>query len=492
MPTVLFLAHGFPPAGGSGPNRALAFARYLPMYGWRPVVLTVDERWALNCDPRLLAEVPRWLEVVRTPSFERRPATSRGPPSPPTTPDYRRHRHTGVTRDAEKRYMERHTGATASQFPPPRSLERHTRSFEARLDAHARALKAGLAWQLRAVEAGLKHHVGHARRFPDAHVGWLPLALPAGLRLARRADVVYSSSGPFTNHLVGLVLHRLLERPWVVELRDGWYRWNRAIFPDYPVWRGPLERRLEAAAIRGATRVVLVTDHMAEAFRRQYPKLPPGHFAVVPNGFDPLQLAHEHPEPPRRADGFEVLHAGALYYGRPLGPFLAAAARLVDEDPAFGKAFRLNLVGTLDATARAELEASPIRERVVVRSELGHAETLAAERAADVLLLVANTTPGAEATVPGKLFEYLAVRRPVLAVAPRGSASAEVVQRTGGGWLAIVEDPHDIRRQLRTAFEAHRAGTVPRADPTELARFDRRRQAGELAGVLAAARRAGG
>src|SRR3981081_278772 len=71
---VLMIAHHFPPMGGSGSNRALAFARYLPEYGWESVVVTPGAAWAANRDERLLVELPPGLRVIRTRSFERRPA----------------------------------------------------------------------------------------------------------------------------------------------------------------------------------------------------------------------------------------------------------------------------------------------------------------------------------------------------------------------------------------------------------------------------------
>src|SRR5262249_32005609 len=160
----------FPPAGGSGSNRALAFARYLPAYGWQPIVLTPGTAWASNPDDGLLATALSGVRVVRTPSFEPRPAV-----------------------------------ATA-----PSSAQRPTRT------------------------GALRRHLGHLKRFPDARVGWLPFAVAAARRVDY--DVAYSSSGPFTSHVVGLILKRTTRRPWVAELRDGWYRWNRAIFPDYPAW----------------------------------------------------------------------------------------------------------------------------------------------------------------------------------------------------------------------------------------------------------------
>jgi glycosyltransferase involved in cell wall biosynthesis len=332
------------------------------------------------------------------------------------------------------------------------------------------ARSAGEGWSR--VPPALRSNLGHLKRFPDTHLGWLPFALAASGRIDY--DVVYTSSGPFTSHVVGLLLKRWKKRPWVMELRDGWYRWNRAIFPDYPVWRDLLERRLEAAAMKNADRVILVTDRMANAFRCQYDHdLPPEHFAVVPNGFDRLQFL-ESPPNVQSSNGFDVVHAGALYYGRSLTAVLEAARRLVDAVPAFALKFSLTLLGSLDPGAQTELAASGLGQRIRYRGQLDHASTIQAMRAADLLLLVANTTPGAEATVPGKLFEYLAVGRPVLAVAPPDSSTADVLNQTGGGWLAPSGDSAAIACVLQEAFDAHQRATSKPPEPGQVARFDRR------------------
>jgi glycosyltransferase involved in cell wall biosynthesis len=389
--------------------------------------VTPGAAWALDRDDALLDEVPRDLRVIRTRSFEPRLPLSGGV----------------STRDSEGRNHHQ---------PHP-----------------------------------LKSQLGHLKRFPDAHLGWLPFAIGASRRQAY--DVAYSSSGPFTSHLVGLVLKRLTRKPWVLELRDGWYRWNRAIFPDYPRWRDALERRLEAAALRSADHVVLVTDRMADAFRQQYPDLPTDRFSVVSNGFDPCQFDASRDE--TRRDGWEVLHAGALYYGRSIAALLEAIRRLLATDADFARDFRLVLLGSLDANARVELARSGLGDRIRFRGRLDHASAIRAMRSADALLLVANTTPGAEATVPGKLFEYLAVGRPVIAVAPSESSTADVLERTSGGWLAPAGDADAIGCVLR---RAHTERTQP-ANAAEVARFDRRVLAGELARtfdqvVAGAARRA--
>jgi glycosyltransferase involved in cell wall biosynthesis len=202
---------------------------------------------------------------------------------------------------------------------------------------------------------------------------------------------------------------------------------------------------------------------------------------VIPNGFDPVQF--ENPTLPQGAEahcGWHLLHAGALYYGRSVAALLQAIRQLVNADPDFARDVRLTLLGTLDAGAQREIERSGLASRVHVVAQADHAAAIAAMRCADALLLVANTTPGAEATVPGKVFEYLAVGRPILAIAPPESSTADVLHSTGGGWLAAAGSVDSIVCALKDAYTCRNL----RPDATEVARFDRRRLAANLAQVF--------
>jgi glycosyltransferase involved in cell wall biosynthesis len=429
------IAHHFPPSGGSGANRALAFARYLPAHGWDVTVLTPAEAYALNRDDALVAELPRSLRVLRTRSLEPHPER---PPGPPLAPPPR---HSS-------------SGLTLPDTQPSSVGQRASR---------------------------LRRHLGHLKRFPDAHLGWLPFAFAAAR--GERFDLIYSTSGPFTSHLIALLLKLRTRKPWVAELRDGWYRWNRSIFPDYPAWRDALESRVEAVALARADRVILVTERMASAFRAQYPSLPSDHFTVVPNGFDPGQFAAP-ADSPGAPTTFEVLHSGSLYYGRSLTHFLAAAASLIAQDPDFRQSFQLTLLGTLDHAAQAELARHRFGGRVHFVGQVDHQTALRATQQASLLLLVANTTPGAEATVPGKLFEYLASGRPTLAIAPTSSSTADILEATGGGYLVDPDDTEAIACALGQAFAGFRHGLECTPDQSQAARYDRRRLAGDLACIF--------
>lgn len=274
--------------------------------------------------------------------------------------------------------------------------------------------------------------------------------------------------------------------PWIAELRDGWYLWNRAVFPDYPAWRGVLEQALEARVVRSCDRLVLVTETMADAYRQQYPDLPLEHFAVVSNGFDRAQMPSDLSDATREGGRFDVLHAGALYHGRSVVPFLQAVARVTGEDARLRSDFRLTLLGTMDGAARAALVDESERLGVAdLVEDLGyqsHAATLRRMQGAALLLLVGNSTAGAEGAVPGKLFEYLAARRPVLALTLPGAEGARIVRETASGYVARLDDAQDIARVLRTAYAMRHVPFCPREAAVN--QYDRAQLSGRLARLL--------
>jgi glycosyltransferase involved in cell wall biosynthesis len=127
-------------------------------------------------------------------------------------------------------------------------------------------------------------------------------------------------------------------------------------------------------------------------------------------------------------------------------------------------------------------------DRINCPGLVDHATSISAMRSADVLLLVANTTAGAEATVPGKLFEYLAIGKPILAIAPAASSTADVLDQTGGGQVAPGDNAEAIRCALWRAFTERNAVPPERHAANTLAGFDRSVLAGGLADIFNQAR----
>ena len=277
---------------------------------------------------------------------------------------------------------------------------------------------------------------------PDlAAVSWLPFALPAALRLARRErfGVVLTSSPPQSAHLIGRALKRR-GLPWIAELRDGW-----TFDPPRPPFPTAAQRRLDEALERGALgradAVIGISAPLAEDAARRF-GVPA---AVITNAFDPEEVVDE-----TAADGLlrpgrhTLVHTGRMAVsGRSPAPLLEAVRRLPAE---VSQQLDVVLAGPVTEDER-ELIAAAAGDGVVRWvGSLDREQTLALQRRADSLLVLARGASG-PSVATGKLFEYLGAGRPIL-VLGEGTAAAEIVRSAGAGLVASAADPAEIAGAL--------------------------------------------
>jgi glycosyltransferase involved in cell wall biosynthesis len=306
---------------------------------------------------------------------------------------------------------------------------------------------------------------------PEALVlAWTPFAVAAARRLQRREpfDCVITTSPPESGHLAGLALQRM-GAGWIADVRDGW------IFESYrPPWRTRIQERLDRALerrlMRSADAVTTVAQPLVDYFRDELG----ANAALVPNGWDPEQLGeaapaseagHELLDPAR----VSLVHAGRLeVVGRDPAPLVEALRQLAAEDPSTAARLELVFAGTFTERERELLSQDVAPARIVVAGNLPRDEVLALQRAADGLLLITAGSRTHEVT--GKVFEYLGVGRPILALA-EGTEAARVVEQAGAGVTVRAGDPAAARAGLEAfvrgevaapADEARRAWAYPR------------------------------
>ena len=293
---------------------------------------------------------------------------------------------------------------------------------------------------------------------PDlAALTWLPVALPRALALARerRFDCVLTSSPPPSTHLVGRALARR-GSCWVAELRDGW-----TFEPPRPQWPLRVQRRadraLESALLRRADAVVGVTAPIVEDARQRL-----GVDArLITNGFDPEEA------PEAAADGlapdkFSLVHTGRIALARSSPrPLLDALRLLRREAPELVDGLEVVFAGPLSADEQADLAAADLSGLVRVLGPVSHERALALQRGADGLLVV---TEGRRrpSVATGKLFEYLAARRPIL-VLGEGTEAARIVDDAGAGVAAPADAPAAIAEALRRLVAEPPGGAAPAA-----------------------------
>ncbi len=351
---VLILAYYFPPLGMGGTQRATKFVKYLPEFGWEPVVVTVKDVAYYATDPTLLAGMSG-----------------------------RRIHRTGSLDPQRLLYLltRRRTGAVSGTGPG--------RDFVNKL----------LALLL----------------VPDAKILWLPFAIFTAWKISRRekVDCVLTTSPPHSAHLAGLALKYFLGMPWIADFRDGWAGGNFQAEPT--AVHSALNRWLQNWIVRKADKVIAVSDGLAGRLQKATGK-ECDKFEVLTNGFDADDFRSIGPE--ANPACFSIIYSGALTKMTPLRPFLLALAAWIREMPELGTKIRVRLVGhNLEPDLETMCRELGLSENVEFTGYLPHARALEIVCGAD-LLLYPVAPDASDDFVPGKTFEYLASGRRILAYGP--------------------------------------------------------------------------
>jgi glycosyltransferase involved in cell wall biosynthesis len=312
---------------------------------------------------------------------------------------------------------------------------------------------------------------------PDENTLWLTTALPAALRIIRREkiDVVLTTSPPSSVHVLGATLKRLTGVRWVADLRD-----SIVAKPDRNVERALVRvkelvhRRVARRIARRADAIVCVTPTIAEEMRALGAR---GEIVMIPNGADLDDFAGVAYTPGKR---FRITHTGSFFGKRDPRPFFSALAQI--EAPITAR-----FVGDLRAADRAWVESLGLGERLELIPFSPHREAVELQRNSDALLLLLPTDRGRGVDVPsGKLYEYLAARRPILASVPLDGAAAELVRDAKAGVVVPPEDDEAIRAALAELIERWQRGGLADIElPAEIVeRIDRKARVRETAELI--------
>ena len=433
---LLIVSSHFPPDRSAGTHRVLRLANYLQMHGWATSVLTLDAAFykdSIQLDDALVRRADPRLTIFRTGACRGLTALIR----------WRNHL---LRRDAAA--------------PSPNGV-RHTQ-----LDR-----RGWKAWRHNATTRLLN--------FPDDEIGWFGHAALHGLRIVRRQqiDVVLSSAPPFTCHLIGYALRSICNVRWVADFRDPWSRapWGKPGSARAHRW-------LETQVIKRADAVVLNTPELHREFAQWYGSDISSRFHVVANGYDADILEPYANASPSAAPPLILTHAGNLYGARDPIPLLEGLAKCLHEGSVPSGGIRLNLVGKIasvfdvdQAIGRLGLGGTVIRTLTV-----SHEESLRMSAASHVLVVI---QPDTTLQVPSKLYEYIGLRRPILALADDG-AVARVVRDGDFGLVVSPTNVDGIATVLTHLYRNHNTLVQASVGNARVAQFDARYQSAILTEIL--------
>jgi len=300
---------------------------------------------------------------------------------------------------------------------------------------------------------------------PDTRTGWIFWAACGALRsIGSTADrtVLFSSGPPHSAHVAAAIVKAITGRPWVVDLRDPW-----SSNPYSAVTDGPADRwnqRLERLVLRHADAILCNTIAARQLFRQRFPDLADSRLVTVPNGFDPEDFEDVAPCPCWPSDTRPVLlHAGSIYGARTPFALLSALGALYAEAPSHCP--RLAFLGEWDPHVRSEadriISSLRLSDLITMRDCLPRRDAIAAQAAADGLILLGDSsTSGVQ--IPGKLFEYLRLQKPLLSLFAAGSPVEAYLHRYAPVHAcAAPNDVHGIVNALRHLSDANNESPQP-------------------------------
>lgn len=417
---LLMIAYFFPPVGGigaAGSQRVLKFAKYLPNYGWQSIILTGKEAYYesyLSFDRTMLEKVPPDITIVRT---------------------------------AVIRWLS--------------TLLKLRRSVKTHFHPNTRAVVANgpnAADSSIPIARGryqcLKDTITDLFEIPDEEIGWFLPGVYAGLRVMKSEsiDAIYSTGRPWTAHLIGAALQWLTGKPLAIDFRDPWL--TNPFRRHYSPLKQHLESVFEKRVIEKADVVIANTRELQLEFIRRFPQLPSAKFVTLLNGFDPDDsAAGTFSEKPGSNHCFTMVHTGFLYGKRDPATFLEAVKLLVQEQALDRQKLMILLVGSVELPydLPERLVKMGLQDIILLQDHVPHRQSLEYLRRSDILLLL---QPGTTTQIPSKLFEYVGMQKPILAVSPRDGATSRLVLDESLGVVADSYNVLEIKRALAALYQA--------------------------------------
>jgi glycosyltransferase involved in cell wall biosynthesis len=434
------VAYLFPPVGGVGVQRVTKFVKYLPGFGWESSVLTAANPSVPLIDESLAHDVPPQTIIRRARTFE-----------------------------------------------PGYGVKQAVSGSACRTDFQSVGFARRTDWK------SVLRGIANVLLQPDAQILWRWQAVREGLRLLREVphDAIVATGPPFSSFLVGAALSRRTGLPLVLDYRDEWGISN-AYWENKRQGRlvNRVQRAMQDHCIRAAHTLLATTPSSAAQLAHVAEQAgSTARARWIHNGFDPADFESCSPAAPRidygnGDDRYRLTFVGTLWNLNPIGPVIDGIRRLAEERPHLAERLELVCAGRRTGEQEAALDAlSALPCRVVRLPFVSHDEAVKLMRDADALLLVNADLPHTQRIVNAKTFEYMAARRPIFAVAPPGDLW-DVVRGLPGAVLCRPGQPAEIARALAHEIERHRCGIHHDDAVWDIARFERRQLAGELADLL--------
>ena len=397
MKKVLIITYYWPPAGGPGVQRVLKFAKYLPRFGWEPIILTVKNGDYPALDESLVSQVDKDLIVYKSKIWE------------------------------PHKMFKRLAGRKNS------SIETYVLSSKknTQFSKFARFIRLNLF-------------------IPDARIGWFFSGRREANKIIRahKPDLIFTSSPPHSLQLIGKYLSDKWDIPWVADFRDPWLEIVYYQTVRRSRFTVQIDKYLEKKVLSNADKVVTISDHIISLFRSKVKRT---DFVKIPNGFDEDDFLNLQSATP---DLFTITYTGTLSEERIPFALISALEDLLSNKTL--PSCRLLFVGNVCPQFKELLiENSHVAKIIEIKSYLPHKEAIQLLKNSSVLLLVIDDVPHNKGFLSGKVFDYLGARKPIFAFGPTDGDAAKLISSTNSGLILDYNDIAKTKDNILALYNDH-------------------------------------
>jgi glycosyltransferase involved in cell wall biosynthesis len=395
---ILIITYYWPPSGGAGVQRWLKFAKYLPEFGYEVHVLTVNAETANypQLDESLVSEVPQNIHV-----------------------------HATKTSDPYVIYSLFGRKAPSSGF--------------------ANETVHGISGLVKKLARFIRGNMF----IPDPRKGWNQHAIKKANELIDKhgIDTVVTTSPPHSTQLIGLELKRTRNIKWVADMRDPWTKIYYVSELLQTNWAKNRNAKLERAVLENADRVITVSQSLASEFCELAPGLSQEDVEVIPNGFDEDDFQFDIPFDKQ----FTIGYMGTITNQYDVTALLKTVGS-IEVDIAF------RFIGDAPTQFRNRIEE--VSTKTEFTGYLNHDKAIEKAAACSVLLLVIPKIENNKGILTGKIFEYLALNRPILGIGPADGDAAAILNETGAGKMFDYADETGIRQFMEEQLKHFQETTI--------------------------------
>ena len=428
MKKVLIITYYWPPSGGAGVQRWLKFVKYLREYGWEPVVFTAEGGEVPVLDHSLKKDIPDNVEVLRETIWEP---------------------YTVYKKIIGQKKEDKIQTGFLTENKKPKLMERFS------------------IW----VRGNLF--------IPDARKFWIK---PSVKNLSHylnenKVDAIVSNGPPHTTHMIGLELKKKFNIPWLADFRDPWTNIDFYDKLMLSKWADKKHHRLEDAVIKNADKLVTVSPNWAKDFKEQSKC----DFNVIHNGFDEKDFSDKEVELDQK---FSIVHIGSMNKDRNPNNLWKVLGEICSEIEGFSKDLEIKMVGPTDIAIKNALYENNLNENLNKIDYVPHSEVVNYLLGAQLLLLPINDTPNSMGVIPGKLFEYLAARRPIICIGPLKGDSCRIINETNAGYTFSFNNKSDLKGALISLYNEFAETGKIECSSNSIEKFSRRNLTGQMAELL--------